>query len=1058
MPLANAGTSPDPGKPACMLDHNGQLRYFSVPAECGHQGKSAAPSQHKPPVLGDIESSALRYAAGAPPVRVTPSLTVTSTATATLTGATVTVSSGLAAGQDALAFTSQSGITGSYTAATGVLAFTGTATVSAYATELRSVTYRDTNAAAPYGTRTISFQVSDGEPDNSHSNVESRTAKVTAKPPAAAGDKASTGKNAPVTISVLANDTDPAGLPLTIASVSTTGTKGTVTINPGQTITYNPNGQFAGLAAGKTATDKFTYKATDGTQTSNSATVTVTITGSSATPQPPTVTGHAYTAVGNTPLGVGTHPAAPAATVSGTLLTGDTDADPAATLSVTASTAPAHGTVTVNPDGTFTYLPNPGYTGADSFQATIAGSNAPAVTATETVIITVGTVVWYVNDSQDGGNGEAGSPFGTLTAATGAAGANSIIFLYQGAYAGGVSMQSGEDLFGQPHGLTVGGYSLVPAGGSTPAITNDRGNGIDLAEGADVEGVNVASPGGSGIAAANVNDATVGATTPVEIAEGGISIDGGDGNLNFGETSVGYSRLGGVSVTDRSGGTVTFGGPVNAPSVDLTSNAGAAIAFTGTLTLSGNEYGGGFTATWGGTITATGTGSTLTSLTQAVLTVQNTTIGAAGLTFQSASSNGSHSTGIDLANTGSSGGLTVTGAGTPGSGGTIQNSLEAGIQLSSTYGPSFTDMVIENSAADGINGSLVNGLTLAGSTISGSGAQAGLSGDGLSFASDSGSTYGLTGTVSITNSTITCSDGSNASISDSSGTLNLTVTGTTFSSSDPGSGDDGLDIELDSTANATVSVTGSTFTNNADNQFQFSALAVNGTNSVTFSNNTLNSTVTGIQGGGVDIRQYGNPNTLITVDGNNIQNATTDGIEIDGDAGAALAGAVSGNTIGAPGVTNSGGSAGIVVSAEGSGTETLAITGNHLYQYSNNTYPNGAGIQFIDQEGNPVMNLTITGNTIADPGEYGSSGILGQAEGEGTVCAAITGNSGSAQAGQGGADVELGDDRTTIELPGYTGAANDTSAVESFLIGNNDGSGTPTAVASGSGFVGATGC
>jgi hypothetical protein len=114
------------------------------------------------------------------------------------------------------------------------------------------------------------------------------------------------------------------------------------------------------------------------------------------------------------------------------------------------------------------------------------------------------------------------------------------------------------------------------------------------------------------------------------------------------------------------------------------------------------------------------------------------------------------------------------------------------------------------------------------------------------------------------------------------------------------------------------------------------------------------------------------------------------------------------------------------------------------------------------------MNLTITGNTIADPGEYGGWGIYGQAGGqdlydEGTVCAAITGNSitGSGQAGE--ADIDLRqNDRATIELPGYTGAAGDTSAVESFLIGNNDGNGTPTAYAgvsgNGGGFAGVTGC
>ena len=115
------------------------------------------------------------------------------------------------------------------------------------------------------------------------------------------------------------------------------------------------------------------------------------------------------------------------------------------------------------------------------------------------------------------------------------------------------------------------------------------------------------------------------------------------------------------------------------------------------------------------------------------------------------------------------------------------------------------------------------------------------------------------------------------------------------------------------------------------------------------------------------------------------------------------------------------------------------------------------------------MNLTITGNTIADPGEHGNWGIDGQdgaqAGDSGRICAAITGNSvaGSAQAGQGGAAIELNqNDATTIKLPGYTGAAANTSAVRNFLIGNNNDNGTPTAIAtvsgSGGGFAGGSSC
>ena len=56
-------------------------------------------------------------------------------------------------------------------------------------------------------------------------------------------------------------------------------------------------------------------------------------------------------------------------------------------------------------------------------------------------------------------------------------------------------------------------------------------------------------------------------------------------------------------------------------------------------------------------------------------------------------------------------------------------------------------------------------------------------------------------------------------------------------------------------------------------------------------------------------------------------------------------------------------------------TETLAITNNKLFQYSND-----AGINYLDREGSPTMNLTITGNTIANPDNtFGAWGILGDA-------------------------------------------------------------------------------
>ena len=1329
----------------CAAKTGGYLTYTTSPSGCTRgQFPVVVPVLHTPPVLANIESSTLQYYAGTPPVAITSSLTVSSADATTLAGATVTISSGFVSSDDSLAFTNANGITGSYDSSTGVLTLTGTASLADYQAALRSVTYQDSDALTAPGSRTISFQVNDGFAYNNLSNVVSRTVSVLPNiPPTCTNVTASTDKNTAIAITVLSGCSDVAGDTVTLTSVNTTGTLGSVSINANGTIEYNPNGQFQSLTQGQTATDTFTFVATNGFQDSSPANVTVTITGvndapvlanietsplsyqaqtapaaitsaltisddddamiggatvaitsgfdsgadtlsftnqngitgsydsstgvltlsgaasladyqaalrsvefstsdSSASPaartisfqvtdslgatsntatrtidvseaaqppllnniettplsyqaqsgpsqitatltvsdpgdstiagatvsitsgfdsgadtlsftnqngitgsydsgtgiltlsgdafissyqtalrsivfsttddsasplarvisfqvtdslshtsntatrtidvseaaMPPTAVNQSYTAVGNTPLGVGTSPSAPAATVSGSLLNGDSDpSDPSATLSVTANSSPGNGSVVVNPDGTFTYTPVAGFSGTDSFTYTIAGSNAPSQTATATVTITVGPVVWYVNNSLSAaGTGQSTSPFNTLAAANSAAGKDSIIFLYQGSatYTGGVTLLSGEDLWGQPYGLTLDGYSLVAAGGSDPAITNSGGAGITLGDNSDVEAVSVSDPSGNGITASSVDAATVGTTDAVAISGAGgdgIDISGGSGTLNLAGASVTGSTGHSVSVSGRTGGTVTIGGNItdNTSGISLSSNTGATISFNGTLTISTGANTA-FSATGGGTVAATGTGSTITTTTATALSVQNTTIDSGGLTFQSISSNGANP-GIELSSTGTSGGLTVTGTGSAGSGGTIQASAGEGISLSSTDSPSFTDMVIKNNAADGINGTQVTGFTLDDSTVSGNGTASSVSGendDGLDFSPNGdGSPDGLTGTVTISSSVITGSADNNAIISDTSGTLNLTVTGSTFSDDNSTTGNDGLHIDADGSTDATVSVTGSTFTNNYGDHFQFSTdSSSSGTNSVTFSNNTLNTTVSGVLGGGVTISPYGNSQTTLTVDGNNIQNSVFSGIVIDEDGTTGtLSGTVHGNTIGTATTANSGSQGNdIGIFAEGSVTETLAITGNTLYQYDNE-----AGISFLDREGNPAMNLTITGNTIADPGTFGSWGLLGQAGAEtgdnGTVCAAISGNSmtGSAQAGQGGADFEVDQEfNSTVELPGYSGGSQNTNAVVSFIQGNNISGGTPSGIATtsgtGGGFTDAASC
>ncbi len=72
-------------------------------------------------------------------------------------------------------------------------------------------------------------------------------------------------------ISVLANDSDPEGASVTLASKSAATNGGTVANNGDGTVSYTPAANFNG-------SDTFTYTATDGTDTSAQTTVTVTVT------------------------------------------------------------------------------------------------------------------------------------------------------------------------------------------------------------------------------------------------------------------------------------------------------------------------------------------------------------------------------------------------------------------------------------------------------------------------------------------------------------------------------------------------------------------------------------------------------------------------------------------------------------------------------------------------------------------------------------------------------------------------------------------------------------
>jgi VCBS repeat-containing protein len=168
---------------------------------------------NKPPVLADIESGAVSYAAGTPAVPVISSLAVADSDDERLARATVSIGTGFVAGEDSLVFARRGRIVGSYDATTGVLTLTGRASLAEYQAALQSVRYSDSNGASPTtGARTIDFQVDDGHLFHHLSNVVSRAADVyPITSPIAVNDTASTTSNTAIDIPVPANDSDPDG-------------------------------------------------------------------------------------------------------------------------------------------------------------------------------------------------------------------------------------------------------------------------------------------------------------------------------------------------------------------------------------------------------------------------------------------------------------------------------------------------------------------------------------------------------------------------------------------------------------------------------------------------------------------------------------------------------------------------------------------------------------------------------------------------------------------------------------------------------------------------------
>ena len=188
--------------------------------------------------------------------------------------------------------------------------------------------------------------------------------------PVAANDTATVAEDTVLTVSapgVLGNDSDIDSTALTAVLVASPS-HGTLTLNSNGSFTYTPTANYNGA-------DSFTFKANDGALDSNVATVSITIT---PVNDVPVAANESYSTPEERALNVGTPGA----------LGNDTDVDGDSLTAVLVS-GPAHGALTLNANGSFTYTPAAAYNGPDSFtyrarDPSGALSNAATVSLTVT--------------------------------------------------------------------------------------------------------------------------------------------------------------------------------------------------------------------------------------------------------------------------------------------------------------------------------------------------------------------------------------------------------------------------------------------------------------------------------------------------------------------------------------------------------------------------------------------------------------------------------------------------------------------------------------------------
>jgi large repetitive protein len=474
-------------------------------------------------------------------------------------------------------------------------------------------------------------------------------------------------------------------------------------------------------------------------------------------------------------------------------------------------------------------------------------------------------------------------------------------------------------------------------------------------------GVSLVSAFGVGGAAFSAVSGSI--TDPAGASGTAFQVGAGSGSISFPGTITSTSGNA-VTVNGRTGDLVSFSGSItdSGSGISLTSNTGATIAFSGPLSLStGANIA--FNATGGGTVTASNTTSTATTTTATAVNVVSTTIGAAGLNFRSVSAGTGVSgpvNGIVLNTTGTLGGLVVSGNGSAGTGGTIQNTTGTGVLLTSTSGVSLSWMNIQNSADDGINGASVGGISILNSNVINNGNST--TDEGIELINPSGAIV-LTGVIAAGNAhnNVAIDDADNTG-----GNSTLTVTGSSFATNSPADGNHGMLMQIRGTAVlGTSSISASTFSSNRSIGLQVTGGDTATISDLTVTGNTFNTTTGQVQQIAMDLSKAQTSSMTVKVLGNTITGQNSHAMNFFTAAGAGTTGIynarIENNFVGVAATVGSGSLIGncMRININGDADATVLVNNNVLRQC-----PNGRGIEAVGRNGTGGLDITITNNDV----------------------------------------------------------------------------------------------